>query len=174
MQYKAVSWKTDRTSGFYINIDRVRFTNVLLYICEMKKQIHSKSSEYIYTAVKSQRYDLIQGLCCRLCEQDIGFTLLGVPLRKLVGKWTWDGARNLPVPVRHDELLVLKGGGTHEVRKLGVIILAENFVFSAFATYGSTVFLLKFLHVDCMLGNHDEATRSEGWLLVADFKLRLT
>lgn len=76
--------------------------------------------------------------------------------------------------MRHDELLVLKGGGTHEIRKLGKIILAENFVYSAFTTNRSTVFLLKFLHVNCMIGNHDEDMRSERWFSVADFKFRLT
>lgn len=72
--------------------------------------------------------------------------------------------------VRQEELLVLKGGGAHEVRKLGMIILAEDCVYSAFATNRTTVFLLKFLHVDCRIGSNMGV---QGWLLTADFKLQL-
>lgn len=74
--------------------------------------------------------------------------------------------------VRQEELLVLKGGGAHEVRKLGMIILAEGCVYSAFATNRTTVFLL-FLHVDCRIGSSDEDVGVQGWLLTADFKLQL-
>lgn len=75
--------------------------------------------------------------------------------------------------VRQEELLVLKGGGAHEVRKLGMIILAEDCVYSAFATNRTTVFLLQFLHVDCRIGSSDEDMGVQGWLLMADFKLQL-
>lgn len=51
----------------------------------MEKQIHDKSLEYIYTTLKPQRYGLIQGLCCRLCEQGIGFNSPGSPT--LRGPW---------------------------------------------------------------------------------------
>lgn len=77
------------------------------------------------------------------------------------------------MPVRQEELLVLKGGGAHEVRKLGMIILAEDCVCSAFATNRTTVFLLKFLYVDYMIGSNDEDTGVQGWFLMADFKLQL-
>ena len=78
------------------------------------------------------------------------------------------------MPVRQEELLVLKGGGAHEVRKVGMITLAEVCVYSAFATNRTTVFLLKFLHVDCMIGSNDEGMGAQGWLLMADFKLQLS
>lgn len=74
------------------------------------------------------------------------------------------------MPVRQEELLVLKGGGDHEVRKLGKIILAEDCVYSAFATDRTTVFLLKFLHADCTIGSNDEDMGAQGRLLMADFK----
>lgn len=75
------------------------------------------------------------------------------------------------MPVRREELvLVLKGGGAHEVRELGMIILAESSVYSGFATNRTTVFLLKFL---CMIGSNDEDMEAQVWLLVADLKLQL-
>lgn len=66
------------------------------------------------------------------------------------------------MPMRREERLVLKGGGAHEVRKLEMIILADNCVYSAFATNRTTVFLLKFLHVDLMIGSNDESWEPRG------------
>jgi len=70
-------------------------------------------------------------------------------------------------------MVVLKGGVAHEVRNLEIIILAEDCVYSAFATNRTTVFLLKFLHVDHMIGSNDEDMGAYGWILMADFKLQL-
>lgn len=71
--------------------------------------------------------------------------------------------------MRQQELLVLKGGGSHEVRKLGMVILAEDCVYSAFAINKTTVFL----SVEHMLDNNDEDMEAQGWLLMAEFRLQL-
>lgn len=71
--------------------------------------------------------------------------------------------------MRQQQLLVLKGGGSHEVRKAGMIILAEDCVYSAFVTNKTTVFLA----VEHMVDSNDEDTEAQTWLLMADFRLQL-
>lgn len=61
---------------------------------------------------------------------------------------------------------MLKEGVSHEVRKLGMFILAENCVYSAFATNKATVFLA----VEHMVDSNDG---DMGWLLMADCRLQL-
>lgn len=62
--------------------------------------------------------------------------------------------------MRQQELLVLKEGGSHEVRKLGMFILAEDCVYPAFATNKATVFLA----VEHMVDSNDEdAEAREGF-----------
>lgn len=60
--------------------------------------------------------------------------------------------------MRQQELMVLKGGGFHEVRKVGMIILAEDCVHSAFAINKTTVFF----PVEHMVDSNDEDMEAQG------------
>lgn len=77
--------------------------------------------------------------------------------------------RSFLAPLRQEELLVLKGGGSHDVRELRIIVLAEYCVCSAFATNKTTVFL----PVEHMVHSSDEDMKAQGWLLMADFRWQL-